>query len=168
MDVLLVPAGTVNISMAQLLRRKPTIAVGGFPSSVDDSIDQAGLFHHYSATSSRLRQSVYNALLSGCAGYLMAWFTPGTPYSLSNGVGEMALEVAELLPSFTSALAGPSVTLGGGGDGEQSSAALVARGYKEASGAVHVVVLNTNPIAARNMTLTVAGVAPGAVVCVRG
>ena len=88
----------------------------------------------------------------------MAWFTPGTPYSLVNGVGEMALEVAELLPSFTSSLPGPDVKIAGV-DADQ--APLVARGYKEASGAVHVILLNNNATAVHNVSLVVDGVAPG-------
>eukprot|EP01046_Picozoa_sp_COSAG06_P019409 COSAG06_NODE_1383_length_9621_cov_17.241966_8_plen_1036_part_00 len=132
-DVMVVPASSLFKQPIRLPAGKFAMAVGGQPMMKGrDASLLAPPFHRPAARSSELRLAVYSSLMQGAVGFVYAWFLPGTPYSITNGVGEIAMQVAELLPALTASTA-LTVTAAPG---------LLTQGFVDQTGAMHLLVAN--------------------------
>eukprot|EP01052_Picozoa_sp_SAG31_P021397 SAG31_NODE_1652_length_7628_cov_100.866118_5_plen_1445_part_00 len=95
------------------------------------------LFHYAGARSSSLSVAIYGSILRGCIGVVHGGWTPGTAYSTENGMGEVALQLAEMLPALTAARTTSLEVSGPSG--------VLVNAYTEPDGTLFVVVANTQP-----------------------
>ena len=120
-----------------------TLAVVGHDPMLTASESRVArpLFHTAAAKSSELSLAVYGSMLRGCIGAVYGGWHPGTPYSLENGMGEMALQLTEMLPAF----APPTLTAPASSPQVSGPSGVLVGTYTEGDGTLYVVAANTQP-----------------------